>query len=167
MIKSTSYHLFAIITIIFWSLAHVFTRITVRYFSAFSLGFLRYFIATFVLIIVSVILKIRMPSKKDLKWFLLSGLSGFSLYAITFNKGCETISASTSSVIIATVPVITALLARFIYKERISHLQYYAIIIEFSGVVILSMANGIFTIDAGIRCWNNLAVICGILIEYI
>ena len=91
-----------------------------------------------------------MPSKKDLKWFLLSGLSGFSLYAITFNKGCETISASTSSVIIATVPVITALLARFIYKERISHLQYYAIIIEFSGVVILSMANGIFTIDAGI-----------------
>jgi drug/metabolite transporter (DMT)-like permease len=150
MIKPSSYHLFAIITIIFWSLAYVFTRITIRYFSAFSLGFLRYFVAAFVLIIVAIILKIKMPSKKDLKWFLLSGLSGFSLYVMTFNKGCETVSASTGSIIIATVPVITALLARFIYKEKIGYLQYCAIIIEFSGVVILSMKNGIFTINVGI-----------------
>jgi drug/metabolite transporter (DMT)-like permease len=154
--KSNGYHLFAIITIFFWSLAYIFTRITIRYFSALSLGFLRYFVATFVLIIVAIVFKIKMPGKKDLKWFLLSGLSGFSLYVITFNKGCETVSASTSSIIIATVPVITALLARLIYKEKIRYLQYCAIIIEFSGVVILSMTNGIFTINVGI-IWLLLA----------
>jgi drug/metabolite transporter (DMT)-like permease len=119
-------------------------------------GNLGYFIATFILIIVAIILKIKMPGKKDLKWFLLSGLSGFSLYVMTFNKGCETVSASTSSIIIATVPVITALLARFIYKEKIGCLQYCAITIEFSGVVILSMTNGIFTINIGI-IWLLLA----------
>jgi drug/metabolite transporter (DMT)-like permease len=108
------------------------------------------------LIIAAIILKIKMPGKKDLKWFLLSGLSGFSLYIMAFNKGCETVSASTSSIIIATVPVITALLARFIYKEKIGYLQYCAIIIEFSGVVILSMTNGIFTINVGI-IWLLLA----------
>jgi drug/metabolite transporter (DMT)-like permease len=111
---------------------------------------LRCAVAALVLIIVAVILKIKIPNQKDLKWFLLSGLSGFSLYLMIFNKGCETISASTSSVIIATVTVITALLARIIYKEKIRHLQYCAIIIEFLGVVILSTPDGIFTINAGI-----------------
>jgi drug/metabolite transporter (DMT)-like permease len=131
-------------------LAYVFTRITVKYLSAFSLGFLRYFVAAFALIIVTILFKIKMPNKKDLKWFLLSGLSGFSLYVMMFNKGCETISASTSSIIIAIVPVITALLARIIYKEKIRYLQYCAIIVEFFGVVILSTTNGIFAINIGI-----------------
>jgi drug/metabolite transporter (DMT)-like permease len=75
---------------------------------------------------------------------------------MTFNKGSETVSASTGSIIIATVPVITALLARFIYKEKIGYLQYCAIIIEFSSVLILSMTNGKFTINVGI-IWLLLA----------
>ncbi|MDR2418515.1 MAG: DMT family transporter [Treponema sp.] len=156
MIKFNSYHPFALITIFFWSLAYIFTRITIKYFSAFSLGFLRYFIAAFVLILVAIILKIKIPDKKDIKWFLLSGLSGFSLYVITFNKGCETVSASTSSIIIATVPVITALLARFFYKEKIRYSQYLAILIEFLGVIIVTTTNGTFTINTGI-IWLLLA----------
>jgi drug/metabolite transporter (DMT)-like permease len=158
MVKFNSYHPFALITIFFWSLAYVFTRITINYFSAFSLGFLRYFIASFVLIIAAIMLKIKIPNKKDIKWFFLSGLSGFSLYVITFNKGCETVSASTSSIIIATVPVITALLARFVYKEKINYLQYFAIVIEFSGVIIVTMTNGTFTINVGI-IWLLLAAV--------
>ena len=150
MIKIKSYHPFALITIIFWSLAFVFTRMVLKYISVFSLGFLRYFVAAFVLIIAAVILKIQVPNKKDIKWFILSGLSGFSLYVITFNKGCETVSASTSSIIIATTPVMTALLARIIYKEKIKYLQYLAIIVEFLGVIVLTMASGIFSLNIGI-----------------
>jgi drug/metabolite transporter (DMT)-like permease len=145
-----SYHPYALVTIIFWALAYVFTRITLKYFSAFSLGSLRYFVASLFLIIIAVFLKIKIPHKKDIKWFLLSGLSGFSLYVITFNKGCETVSASTSSIIIATTPVMTALLARIIYKEKIKYSQYLAIIIEFIGVAVLAMANGIFSVNIGI-----------------
>ncbi|MDR1594825.1 MAG: DMT family transporter, partial [Prevotellaceae bacterium] len=145
-----SYHTYAIITIIFWALAFVLTRITIKYFSVFSLGFLRYFIASFILAIVVIIFKIHFPDKNDLKWFILSGLSGFAVYMVTFNKGCETVSASTSSVILATAPVITAILARIIYNEIIKPIQYFAILIEFIGVIILTMTNGIFTINSGI-----------------
>ena len=52
-----SFHPYAIITIIFWSLAYVLTRLTLQYFTAFSLGFLRYFIASCTLMIVAVLLK--------------------------------------------------------------------------------------------------------------
>ena len=150
MMEIKSYHPYALITIIFWSLAFVFTRMVLKYISVFSLGFLRYFVAAFVLIITAVILKIKIPNKKDMKWFLLSGLSGFSLYIITFNKGCETVSASTSSIIIATTPVMTALLARIIYKEKIKYFQYLAIAVEFLGVIVLTMANGVFSLNIGI-----------------
>ena len=112
-----SYHPYAIITIVFWSLAYVLTRLTLQYFSSFSLGFLRYFIASCTLVCIAFITKMKFPSRKDLPWFLLAGAVGFFIYIITFNKGQESISASTASVVIATVPVITAVLARFIYSE--------------------------------------------------
>jgi drug/metabolite transporter (DMT)-like permease len=150
MVKLNSYHPYAIITIIFWALAFVFTRITVKFFSVFSLGFLRYLAASLVLLVIAIIFKINFPNKRDLKWFILAGLSGFTFYMITFNKGCETVSASTSSVILATAPVMTAILARIIYKESIKRIQYFAILIEFIGVIILTMENGIFTIKSGI-----------------
>jgi hypothetical protein len=36
-----SYHLYASVTILFWSFAYVLTRLTLQYFSALPLGFLR------------------------------------------------------------------------------------------------------------------------------
>ena len=153
-----SFHLYAIITIVFWSLAYVLTRLTLRYFSAFSLGFLRYAIASFTLLIVTLITGMKTPKKPDAKWFLLAGAFGFFLYMIAFNKGCVTVTAATSSIIIATVPVITAFLTRFFYQERLNVLQWVAIAIEFSGVIILTLMNHIFTLNNGL-IWLLLAAI--------
>lgn len=153
-----SFHTYAIITIVFWSLAFVLTRLALHYFSAFSLGFLRYFIASCTLLIMAMITRMQMPQKADVKWFLLAGALGFFLYMIAFNKGCETVTAATSSIIIATAPVITALLARFIYQEKLSVFQWTAIAIEFLGVIILTLMNHAFTLNHGL-IWLFLAAI--------
>ncbi|MDC7286194.1 DMT family transporter [Blautia schinkii] len=145
-----SFHPYAIITIIFWSLAYVLTRLALQYFSAFSLGFLRYFIASCALIIISVYTKMKPPALHDLSWFLLTGGVGFFIYMITFNQGQATVTAATGSVMIATVPVITALLARLVYKEKLHTLQWIAIMIEFSGVAFLTLKEGIFSINPGL-----------------
>jgi drug/metabolite transporter (DMT)-like permease len=153
-----SYHPYAIVTIIFWSLAYVFTRMALRHFSAFSLGFLRYAVASVTLIIVALVTKMRLPRRGDIKWFIAAGALGFFLYMIAFNRGSETVTAATGSVIIATVPVITALLARVIYKERLRRLQWAAIAVEFSGVVLLTLLNGAFAVNAGLL-WLLLAAL--------
>lgn len=153
-----SFHTYAIITIIFWSLAFVLTRVTLLYFTAFSLAFLRYFFASLSLIIIAIITKMKWPKKADIKWFIASGAFGFFIYMIVFNKGCETVTAATGSVIIATVPVITALLARFIYKEKLSVFQWSAIAIEFMGVVVLTLMNNAFSLNHGI-IWLLIAAI--------
>lgn len=145
-----SFHPYAIITIISWSFAYVLTKLSLQYFTAFSLGFLRYLVASCTLVIIAFMFKMKLPKRSDLIWFLAAGAGGFFFYMIGFNKGCETITASTGSVIIATVPVITAILARFIYKENLKSYQWGAICIEFFGVMVLLLMNGIFTINIGV-----------------
>ncbi len=145
-----SYHPYAALTILFWSLAYVLTRLALQYFSAFAIGFLRYLIASAALLGIVAAVKIKAPHRADLKWFALAGFFGFFLYMVTFNKGCETVTAATSSVIIATVPVITALLARVLYGERLSAIKWAATAIEFSGVVLLTLLDHSFSVNGGL-----------------
>lgn len=143
-------HPYAAVTIIFWSLAYVLTRVVLQYFSAYSFGFLRYFVASCTLVILALLLKMKIPRIADLKWFIMSGAVGFFFYIIAFNKGSERVTASTSSVVIATVPIMTALFSYFIYHEELKRFQWTAIVIEFLGVIILTLMDGIFTVNTGL-----------------
>lgn len=153
-----SFHPYAMITILFWSLAFVLTRLALQHFTAFSLGFLRYFVASSALIVVAIATKMKMPRRQDILWFAASGAVGFFFYMIAFNKGVETVTASTSSVIIATVPVITALLARLVYREKLKGYQWGAIFLEFLGVAVLTVMNGGFSVNVGLL-WLFLAAL--------
>ncbi|MDO4323803.1 MAG: DMT family transporter [Lachnospiraceae bacterium] len=154
----SNFHPYAIITILFWSLAYVLTRLTLQFFSAFSLGFLRYFIASCTLLVVAILKKIQPPSRSDLLWFFISGGVGFFFYMIAFNQGQSTVTASTGSVVIATVPVITALLARFVYREKLRIYQWFAILIELIGVIVLTLMNNVFSVNRGLF-WLFLAAL--------
>ncbi len=153
-----SFHPYAAVTIIFWSLTYVLTRLTLQYFSAFSLGFLRYFIASCTLLVVAFSTKMKLPRRADLPWLIAAGATGFFLYMIAFNQGQATVTACTGSVVLATVPVITALLARFFYQERLQIFQWAAILIEFIGVIVLTLINGVFSINTGLF-WLFLAAL--------
>jgi drug/metabolite transporter (DMT)-like permease len=155
---SDSPHPYAAVTIIFWSLAYVLTRVVLQYFSAYSFGFMRYFVASCTLVVLALLMKMKMPRITDLKWFLMSGALGFFFYIIAFNKGNERVTASTSSVVIATVPIITALFSYFIYHEELRGFQWAAIVIEFIGIIILTLMDGIFTVNTGL-IWLLLAAI--------
>lgn len=154
-----SYHFYAIITIIFWALAFVFTRLGLQYFDVYSLSFLRYLVASITLLVIICFIKINRPKKEDLFSFILSGALGFFLYVILFNKGTALVSAATSSIIIATVPVFTALLATFFYKEKLKIYQWIAIGIEFMGILVLTLMNGSFSINEGVL-WLLIAALC-------
>ena len=61
-----SFHPYAGITILFWSLAFVLTRLLLQTFSAFSLGFLRYAVASCALVVIVLTAKIAPPNMADL-----------------------------------------------------------------------------------------------------
>lgn len=158
MNEKSSFHIYAIITIVFWSLAYVLTKLALQYFTPFSLGFLRYFIASCTLLIIARFTRMKPPHVKDLPYFILAGALGFFIYMITFNLGQKTVTASTASIVISTVPVLTALLSRFVDKEKLSLLQWLAIAIEFIGVAVLTLMHGFVSINIGLL-WLFLAAL--------
>ncbi|MEG0051311.1 MAG: DMT family transporter [Terrisporobacter sp.] len=104
-------------------------------------------------------MKISKPKKKDFVTYLFSGVIGFFIYVILFTKGTGMVSSATSSIVIAMVPVFTALLASFFYNEKLKTYQWFAIGIEFIGILVLTLMNGTFSINEGIL-WLLLAALC-------
>lgn len=156
--KKPLYQPYALATIFCWSLAFVFTRMTLSYFSAASLGFLRYLVASAALIVIAVIKKIKPPKPADWPLFLVSGFFGFFLYMIAFNKGLSSVPAATASVVNATVPAVTALIAGVVYREKVRGFQWVAVVIELIGIAVLTVMSGGLTQSGGL-VWLFLAAL--------
>ena len=156
--KKPLYQPYALATIFCWSLAFVFTRMTLSYFSAASLGFLRYLVASAALIVIAIVKKIKPPKPADWPLFFISGFFGFFLYMIVFNKGLSSVPASTASVVNATVPVVTALIAGVVYREKVRGFQWVAVVIELIGVAVLTVMSGGLTQSGGL-VWLFLAAL--------
>ena len=154
----TSHHPYAMTTVVFWALAAPLTQIARECFSPGPLGFLRYLTASCLLLPIAVLCRFPLPRRRDLPWFLLSGFFGFFLYMLTFNRGQALVTAATGSLVIATAPVITALLARFVYDEALRPLQWAAIVLEFLGVAVLALLKGAFSANPGLL-WMALAAL--------
>lgn len=154
-----NYHFYAIITIIFWAMAFVFTRLALQYFDVYTLSFLRYLSASLTLLVVICFMKISKPKKEDFITYLLSGCVGFFIYVILFTKGTGMVTSATGSIVIAMVPVFTAFLASFFYKEKLKTYQWFAIGIEFVGILVLTLMNGTFSINEGVL-WLLVAALC-------
>jgi drug/metabolite transporter (DMT)-like permease len=95
-------------------------------------------------------LGIRIPAFRDAWKFALAGATGFFLYMIIFNKGSATETAATSSIILATAPVVTSLMSWVFFRERLSAVQWAAVAVEFSGILVLALWNGVFSMGKGI-----------------
>lgn len=142
--------LYAFTTVLLWSTAYVFTKISLQYFSTASLGLLRCAIASIVLMGIVVIKKMQPPGKKCLPLFILSGATGFTLYIMAFNIGSSLLNATTSCVIISTSPIITAVLATVIFKEKLNARQWLATGLAFCGIIIIALWDSHFSVSAGL-----------------
>ena len=153
-----SMHLFAMLTIAFWALGFIMTRIAVRHFSTEAISFLRYFIAAITLLVYAFIKKMRIPKHKDIPLFILGGAIGFAVYVYVMNEGAKTLTASAVSFVISTSPVITAFLAWLFLREKIGVLGWVSIFCSFFGVGLITYFNGGFTFASGV-IWECIAAI--------
>lgn len=145
-----SVHIYAFITTVLWSLAYVLIRLGLEHFSVFPLGFLRYAVASVVLVAVCLITRQPLPHKKDIPWFLLSGSTGFFVFTLLYNLGAASTTAATSSVIIASVPVFTSLLSSVFFREKLAPQQWTATALEFAGILVITTYGAALSTNIGI-----------------
>lgn len=153
-------HFHAFFTILLWGSSFPFTRAISDQISPCSLGLIRCFLATVILLVVGKVCKIRKPfSRTDIGWFLLSGILGFSVYFIFFNMGMQTLTSATGSIITAAAPILTAIAVYRIYGEKINVIGWISIFCAFGGVAVLLFWNGVFSINIGILWMSGSAFV--------
>ena len=140
----------AFIAIFFWATAFVLTKVVLKEVDVTTLGVLRHFFASIIVIFILIKQKISLPKLKDIPAFVFAGFSGYAGYIVFFNMATLLSSPSTLSVINALAPAITAIVAYFIFNEKIKIIGWISMGISFCGILILTLWNGTLTVNKGV-----------------
>lgn len=141
---------YSLFTIFLWASAYPLTKIAQTHFTPIPISFIRSFIAGFFMLAIGRMHGMQLPKKKHILLFLASGALGYVIYTVAMNIGLMTLPSATCSLLVATSPIMTAIIASKVYNEKINLVSWIAIFIAFAGVAILLLwdSGGQFTIDA-------------------
>ena len=137
-----SFHLYAAASILLFSLVYILTRFLVSVLSPFALAFWRFLFASVALLVIMFAQKTPLPKKKDWKYFIIAGGIGFFMHVVLFNIVSQGMPAATSSMILSTIPIVTALGAGIVFKEKLLMVQWVSLVVAFIGIVLLSLSHG-------------------------
>lgn len=145
-------YLAALGTCFFWGSSFPFMRFisATDVYSPSSIMFLRFLVASIVLLIMNKLLKSRLPNKEDLPLIFVSGFLGIFLYTWLFNIASVNVIAGVSSFIISSTPIFTLILSVIFLKEKPSKQSLIGLSISFLGLFLISITellNSNFSID--------------------
>lgn len=144
--KKLFLNLLALITVVIWATTFISSKILLNTFTPLEVMFYRFVIAYFLLLIIHPKFH-KIESIKEESMFLLAGITGGSLYFLTENTAVKISQVSNVSLILATAPIITALLAHFFTKgEKLSKNLFLGFIVAISGVFLV-IFNGNFMLN--------------------
>ena len=127
-----------------WSTAFVGARYALRSYAPGPASLARFLVASLGLAAAAAVVGRRWPwpARRDLPRLLLSGTIGNAVYHLALNAGQRRVTAAVASVLVATSPIFTALLARAFLQERIGARAAAGIAIAFAGTAMIAARHG-------------------------
>jgi drug/metabolite transporter (DMT)-like permease len=152
------------LSMIFWSFSFIWFKIANLSFSPITIIFFRLLLAVMILTAyLSVKGKFQKIKKEDRKLFLMLALFEPFFYFLGESNGLTYVSSTTCSIIISTIPVIAALGAWLIFREKLKALNYAGILLSFIGIIIFVITpSGTLTINVKGLLLLGLAVISAV-----
>lgn len=113
------------------------------------LALLRFLVASAFMAMVALVRGISLPNRRDLPLLFGLGFFAVSLHHVAINFGQQGVSAGASSVLAQTTPLFSTLLARFVFKDRVSVWRWGCVFLGLVGVMIVVAGDrGVGSIDA-------------------
>jgi drug/metabolite transporter (DMT)-like permease len=131
-----------VITTVFWASAFAGIRAGLDAYGPGQVALFRFLVASAVLAAYAALARMRLPERRDLPAVFLAGLLAFAVYHVALNYGEVTVSAGSASILIATAPVFTALLAVAFLGERLRALGWFGMGVSFLGSAMISLGEG-------------------------
>src|SRR4249919_658377 len=112
-------------------------RIAVRDVPPLTLALLRFGQGSLVLLIALAAFRrdLFRINRRDLPYLALLGVIFFAVFPVTFNLGMRYVDASHGALLLATMPLWTLILARFVAREQLSARQLIGVLTSMVGVV--------------------------------
>lgn len=153
-------HLGLLFTTIIWASTFINIKFVLEQVPANTLAFLRFFMASIVLVIYFFYFHKPFIKVKDLGWVVLCSLTGVTLYNILQNQGLKYAGATDAAILASLAPVFMAIFARIFLKEHLSFQQIIGIVIAFAGTVLVTTNGSLHNIANlnHIRLWGDFLV---------
>ena len=137
MEKQKTYSYIALISAMFlWAMSFIWSKLAFETYNPFTVLFFRLSTATLTLFTFSKLFGVLQKVKKaDFKYLLFLSFFEPFLYFIGENFGLQLISASTATIIIATIPLFMPLLGFYFFNESVTRNNIIGIIISIIGVL--------------------------------
>ncbi|HYX70025.1 MAG TPA: EamA family transporter [Terriglobales bacterium] len=126
------------ISLVLWASAYAGIRAGLRGYSPAEVALLRYATASLVLAVYSAVTRMRLPQRRDLPGLALTGILGFTAYNLLLNYGELTVAAGAASLLVASMPIWSSLLARFLLGDRLRPLGWLGILVGFAGAAVIA-----------------------------
>ena len=126
------------VTLLLWASAFAGIKAGLAAYSPGQLALLRFIVGSASMALYAKARGFGLPEKRDVPTILRVGFLGFTIYHVFLNYGEQTVSAGAASLIVSFTPVITALLAVFLLKERLNVFGWAGITVSVAGVALIS-----------------------------
>jgi drug/metabolite transporter (DMT)-like permease len=137
-------------TVVFWASSYASIRVGLEAYGPGQVALFRLGMASAVLAGYAALTRMRMPDLRDLPAIAGLGFLAFTFYHTALNYGELTVASGPAGVLIATAPVITALLAVVFLGERLGPLGWAGMGLSFVGAAVISLDEGRgFSLDRG------------------
>lgn len=128
------------VTLILWASAFVVIRYADRYLSPGPLALARMLVGSFILGVLMVARRQRLPAGSALGYAVLAGILWFGLYNVALNAGERRIDAGTASLLVNTGPIFVALLAGALLREGFPRALFVGCLVSFAGAALIAIA---------------------------
>jgi drug/metabolite transporter (DMT)-like permease len=157
-----------LLTAFFWGGTFIAARLIASSVQPQSAAFIRFTIASFFLLSVTIRTEGRLPAmrKNDIVPIVLLGLTGVFAYNILFFTGLKYLHASRAALIIATNPILISLMSALFFKEPLNWLKSVGICMSVMGAMVV-ISHGNFSDIASYRIGYGELMIFGCVISWV
>jgi drug/metabolite transporter (DMT)-like permease len=129
-------YLSLILAMLFWGYTFVAFKFALEFFKPISIIFLRLIISVIFLFILAISLrKLQKIRRTDYKYFIILALFEPFFYFLGESFGLTYVSSTLGAVIIAIIPLIVPIAAYYIYREKLTILNWIGLLASFAGVI--------------------------------
>ncbi len=123
---------------LFWGLSYIWSKIVFEYYSPLTTVILRLLLSSVILLAyITLLRKAQKVKREHIGLFFLSALFNPFLYFMGESYGLQLVSPTISAVIISTIPLFTPIIAYLFFREKLSVLNIFGLIISFFGIMLM------------------------------